>query len=229
MKTIGLIGGITWHSTMDYYRLINELTNQRLGGVHSARIILHSLEFDEIKTLTQQLDWDALADLMKFHAKKIEAAGAECLLIGANTMHHIADIVQEAINIPLIHVAGAVGEVIKERHIKQVALLGTKYTMQMNFYKGRLAQKGIAVLIPGEEDIVFIDDAIYNEMAKGQFLPQTGKRFISIIESLYRKGAEGVVFGCTEIPILVKQEDCSLPIFDSALIHASAAVDFALE
>ena len=229
MKTIGLIGGITWHSTMDYYRLINELTNQRLGGVHSARIILHSLEFDEIKTLTQQLDWDALADLMKFHAKKIEAAGAECLLIGANTMHHIADIVQDAINIPLIHVAGAVGEVIKERHIKQVALLGTKYTMQMNFYKSRLAQKGIAVLIPGEEDIVFIDDAIYNEMAKGQFLPQTGKRFISIIESLYRKGAEGVVFGCTEIPILVKQEDCSLPIFDSALIHASAAVDFALE
>ena len=229
MKTIGLIGGITWHSTLDYYRLINEMTNQRFGGVYSAKIILNSLEFNEIKTLTEKLDWDALSKLMIFHAKKIEAAGADCLLICANTMHHLADIVQKELNIPLLHVADAVSDVIKRRPINQVALLGTKYTMQMDFYRQRMAQKGITVLIPVDKDISFINDVIYNEMAKGQFLPHTKKRFISIIGSLYREAAEGVVFGCTEIPILVKQENCPIPIFDSALIHAKAAVDFALE
>ena len=228
MKTIGLIGGITWYSTLDYYRLLNELVNKRLGGAYSAKVILNSVEFAEIRKLTEELNWPGLAVIMCDAAKKIEAAGADCLMIGANTMHNIADEVQAAINIPVIHIAEVVAVAIKQQQLKKVALLGTKYTMQLDFYKNKLAQKGISTCIPEEDDIAFINNSIYNEFGKGIFSAATKERYLGIINSLIADGAEGMIFGCTEIPILIKQADCRVPVFDTALVHATAAVDFAL-
>ena len=228
MKTIGLIGGITWHSTLDYYRLLNELVNEKLGGVHSAKIILSSVDFAEIKALTLEEDWDAIAGLIGKASKEIETAGAGCLVICANTMHNIAHKVKEMVSIPIIHIADAAGTAIQEKGLKKVALLGTKYTMQMDFYKDRLAEHGIVVIIPAEEDIEFINHTIYEEFGKGIFLPERKQRYLEIIDSLIKQGAEGIVLGCTEIPILIKQEDCAVPIFDTAHIHAEAAVRFAL-
>ena len=229
MKTIGLIGGITWLSTLDYYRQINQLVNDKLGGVTSAKIILHSLEFAEIKMLTEANRWDDLAKLMISTAQKMEKAGADCIMIGANTMHKIADQVQADINIPLVHIAEETAKAIKQKQLKKVALLGTKYTMQLDFYTNKLASYDITTIIPGsDEEIEYINNAIYNQMGKGIFLPETKKHFLQIIEQLINEGAEGIILGCTEIPILIKQSDCSVPIFDTTYIHARAAVDFAL-
>jgi len=207
MKTIGLIGGLTWYSTLDYYRLLNTEVNKRLGGDHSAKLILDSVDFAVIKTLTQKEDWEGIAAIMVEAARVIETAGASCLMIGANTMHNIADRVQAAINIPIIHIADAAAVAIKGKGLNTVALLGTRYTMQMDFYKNKLANKGIETLIPCSEDIQYVNDAIYTEFSKGLFLPATKERYLQIISSLQSQGAQGVVFGCTEIPILVKQED----------------------
>ena len=228
MKTIGIVGGLTWHSTLDYYRLLNEEVNRRLGGYHAAKIILNSVDFAEIKVLTEKEDWDGIATIMCNAARSIEAAGASCIMLGANTMHNIADKVIASINIPLIHIADAVAIVIKNKSLKKVALLGTKYTMQMDFYKSILAKHGIETIIPSEEDIEYINKSIYVEFSKGIFLPETKKQYLHIIDTLVAQGAEGIIFGCTEIPILVKQEDCSVPVFDTGYIHAMAAVDFAL-
>ena len=227
MKTIGLIGGLTWYSTLDYYRLLNELTNKALGGAHAAKIILNSVDFAEIKVLTEKQDWGGIALIMCKAAKDIEAAGAHCVMIGANTMHKIADEIQAAITIPVIHIASAVAASIKKKGIKKIALLGTKYTMQMDFYKNKLATAGITVAVPNEEDIEFINNSIYNEFSKGIFLPERKLQYLQIIHTLIEKGSEGIILGCTEIPILVKQEDCSVPVFDTTFIHAEAAVKFA--
>jgi len=228
MKTIGLIGGITWLSTLDYYRLLNQKINQQLGGVNSAKLIISSVNFDEIKTLTLANDWDGLTVIMSKEAKKLEEAGADCILIGANTMHNIADEVQASINIPLIHVAEETGKEITRLQLKKVALLGTKYTMQLPFYKNKLAVQGIETIIPNETHIEYINSAIYNEMGNGIFLPERKEGFIEIINQLKSEGAEGVILGCTEIPILIKQEDSPIPVFDTTAIHAAAAVNFAL-
>jgi len=229
MKTIGLIGGITWYSTMDYYRLLNEMVNKRLAGLHSAKVILNSVDFSAIKTLTEQEDWDGLAAVMSNCAKSIEKAGGDCIMIGANTMHKIADQVQAAVQIPVIHIADAVAAAILEKQVKKVALLGTRYTMQLDFYKDKLSKQGIAVNIPGEQEIEFINNCIYNEFGKGIFLPERKAQFMNIINRLIGEGSQGIILGCTEIPILVKQEDCAVPVFDTTLIHAQAAVDFALK
>lgn len=228
MKTIGLIGGITWLSTMDYYRLLNQKINEQLGGVSSAKLIISSVNFDEIKTLTFADDWDGLTVIMSKEAKRLEEAGADCIIIGANTMHNIADQVQASIHIPLIHVAVETGKEITKLQLKKVALLGTKYTMQLPFYKNKLAEQGIETIIPNETDIEYINSAIYNEMGKGIFLPERKEEFISIIHQLKSDGAEGIILGCTEIPILIKQEDIPIPVFDTTAIHATAAVNFAL-
>ena len=228
MKTIGLIGGITWYSTMEYYRLLNEIVNKRLGGSHSAKIILHSVDFAVIRELTEAQDWERLTAIMQEAAKKIRDAGADCLLIGANTMHHIADEVQAAVQIPLIHIAEAVAGAVLQKNIQQVALLGTRYTMQLDFYKKILLKNGITVSIPEIPDMEFINDTIYNEFGNGLFLPRTKQQYLSIIDKLTASGAQGVIFGCTEIPILLKQGDCSVPVFDTGRIHAAAAVEFAL-
>lgn len=228
MKTIGLVGGITWYSTLDYYRLLNELVNKRLGGVHSAKIILTSVDFAEIKELTEKEDWNAIARIMCNAAKSVEAAGAGCVLIAANTMHNIAHLLHGCMSIPLIHIADTVATELNKQNIKKTALLGTKYTMQMDFYKDKLAQYGIDTIIPGETSIAFINNSIYEEFGKGIFLPATRERYLSIISDLIKEGAEAIIFGCTEIPILLKDTNCGIPVFDSGHIHAAAAVDFAL-
>ena len=228
MKTIGIIGGLTWYSTVEYYKLLNELVNKRLGGAHAAKIILYSVDFAEIKILTAQEDWKGIAAIMCKAAKSIELAGADCLMIGANTMHNVADEIEAAINIPIIHITEATAAVIKDRGLKKVALLGTKYTMQMDFYKNKLADKSIETVIPGASDIEFINNSIYNEFSKGIFLPETKRKYLRIINDLIQQGAEGFILGCTEIPILIKPEDCAVPVFDTGLIHSTAAVDFAL-
>ena len=229
MKTIGFIGGLTWLSSMDYYRLLNQLTNEKLGGVSSCKMLMYSVEFEEIKTLTVAGDWDGIAAIICKIAKTLEQAGADCILIGANTMHHIADRVQAAINIPLIHIAEVTAIAIANGQIKKVALLGTKYTMLFDFYKNKLAEKNIETIIPNDADIAYINDAIYNEMGKGIFLAERKERIIKIINELRQQGAEAVVLACTELPILIKQQDVAITVFDTTLIHATAAVAFALQ
>ncbi len=228
MKTIGIIGGLTWLSTADYYRLINQQVNEKMGGVEAGKIIIYSVNFAEIKVLTENNDWDGIASILKEVARKLESAGADCILIGANTMHKIADEVQGAINIPLIHIAEETARVIESKGLKKVALLGTKYTMQLDFYTKKLAAKGLETIIPGEADIAYINNAIYTEMGKGIFLPETKDRFIQIIDKLQHAGAEAVILGCTEIPILIKQDDVNLLVLDTTAIHVDAAVKFAV-
>lgn len=228
MKTIGLIGGLTWHSTLDYYRFINELTNERMGGLHSAKIILYSVDFAEIKVLTEQEKWQDIAAIVGKVAISLQQVGADFIVIGANTMHNIAEEIQTKISIPLLHIAVATANEIIKLGLQKVALLGTKYTMQMNFYKDKLAEKNIEVVIPDKKDIEYINNSIYAEFGKGIFLPETRTEYLRIIDDLVKQGAEGIIFGCTEIPILIKQQDCSIPVFNTSLIHAKAAVDFAL-
>lgn len=228
MKTIGLIGGLTWLSTLDYYRLLNEMVNQQLGGVEAGQIIVYSVNFGEIKVLTEAGQWDEIARQISGVAKKLEQAGADCILIGANTMHKIADEVQAAVTIPVIHIAEEVAASIQEKGLSRVALLGTKYTMQLDFYKNKLAAKGISTIIPNEAEIEIINTAIYTEMGKGIFTSDTKAKFLGIIQRLINQGAEGIILGCTEIPILIKQEDCTVPVFDTTRIHSQAAVRFAL-
>jgi aspartate racemase len=228
MKTIGLIGGITWFSSLDYYRYLNQLVNERQGGDNSARIILNSVNYGEIKRLTQANDWKSISAIICDAAKKTEAAGADCLLLGANTMHHIAEDVAAAVSIPLIHIADAAAKAIKEKNIKTIALLGTKYTMLFDFYKNILASHGIKTLVPDENGIEAVNKGIYEELGKGILRPETKAKFLVIIDQLIKQGAGGVILGCTEIPLLIKQEDSPVPVFDTTLLHAMAAVDFAL-
>jgi aspartate racemase len=228
MKTIGLVGGLTWLSTLDYYRHINQLTNEKLGGDASARLLMYSVDFSDIKRMTFANDWDGIAALITNAALTLQQAGADCMMLGANTMHKIADQVQSVLNIPLIHIADATAEAIKEKQLSAVALLGTKYTMQLDFYKNRLWQHGIETIIPDEDDVQLVNDAIYNEMGKGIFNESTRRMYNQIIEKLVKKGAQGVIMGCTEIPLLLKQEEIAVPLFDTAFLHAKAAVAFAL-
>ena len=229
MKTIGLVGGITWLSTIDYYRLINQMINEKLGGVSSAKILMCSVEFAEIKRLTEADDWNGLFAIVSDVAKKLETAGADCILICANTMHKIADKIQATIKIPLIHIAEETAKAVAQKQLNKVALLGTKYTMQLDFYKNKFAEKNIETIIPNTQDIEYINDAIYNEMGKGIFLPERKKEFMRIINELIEQGAKGIVLGCTEIPILIKQDDVTAPVFDTTAIHTKAAVEFALK
>jgi aspartate racemase len=228
MKTIGFIGGLTWLSSMDYYRLLNQQTQQKLGGVSSCKLLMYSVDFAEIKELTVAGNWDGIAAIICNIAQKLEMAGADCILIGSNTMHHIAAKVQASISIPLIHIAEATANEVSLKGLTTIALLGTKYTMQLDFYKNKLAEKHITTIIPNPEDIEYINDAIYNEMSKVIFLPERKEKFIQIIKSLQQQGAQGIVLGCTEIPILIKQADVAIPVFDTTLIHVQAAIAFSL-
>jgi len=228
MKPIGLIGGLTYVSTLEYYRYLNELANQKLGGSESIDIIMYSVNFGEIKKLTEADDWKNISMIICRVAKLIEDNGAACLLIGANTMHKIADEVQAAVEIPVIHIAEAVATEIKKEGLKKVGLLGTRYTMQLGFYSDHLAKHGIETIIPEQEDIEFINYTIYNEFSKNIFTAETKSKYLNIISKLKEKGVEGIVGGCTEIPILLKQSDCDIPLFDTAKIHSAAGVDHVL-
>ena len=228
MKPIGLIGGLTYVSTLEYYRYLNELANEKLGGSESVEIIMHSVNFGEIKKLTEAGDWKSISVIICKAAQTIEAGGAGCLLIGANTMHKIADEVQAAVKIPVIHIAAAVAKEILKKGMKKVALLGTRYTMQLGFYADHLANYGIETIIPEQLDIDFINHTIYNEFSKNIFLPATKDGYLKVISKLRENGAEGIILGCTEIPILLKQSDCDILLFDTAKIHSGAGVDHVL-
>ena len=228
MKPIGLIGGLTYVSTLEYYRYLNELANEKLGGSESAEIIMYSVNFGEIKKLTEAGDWKNISTIICKAAQVIEADGAACILIGANTMHKIADEVQSAVKIPVIHIAEAVAKEILKNGMKKVGLLGTRYTMQLGFYADHLAKYGIETIIPEQADIDFINYTIYNEFSRNIFLPGTKAAYLKIISKLKENGAEGIILGCTEIPILLKQSDCDILLFDTAKIHSGAGVDYVM-
>ncbi len=228
MKTIGLLGGMSWESTEHYYRLINEETRNTLGGLHSAPISMVSVDFQEIEKLQHSGDWDAMAKILARKAAQVEAAGAEFLLICTNTMHRVANEISAAINIPLLHIADATASAIKEAGIRTVGLLGTKFTMEQDFYKGRLQHHGLNVLVPSEADRNTVHKIIYEELCLGKINVESRKEFLRIIDDLQRRGAEAVIEGCTEIGLLVKQEHTPVPLFDTTKIHAQQAVVKAL-
>ena len=228
MKTIGLIGGTTWVSTIEYYRIINETVKEKLGGAHSAHCILYSVDFDEF--IAQRIGkWDEIAKSFIDIGKKLENSGADLLVICANTMHKIADQIQNSVNIPIIHIADVTAERIVERGLKKVGLLGTKYTMEEDFYKQRLKNKyGIETIIPEADDRKIVHDVIMNELTYENIKDSSKQKYIEIINSLVSKGAEGIILGCTEIPLLIKQSDVNIPVFDTTTIHAKAAVEYSL-
>ncbi|MBB6497574.1 aspartate/glutamate racemase family protein [Methanococcus maripaludis] len=230
MKTIGLIGGLSWESTLEYYRTINQSIRDKLGAPHSAKCILYSVDFAEFDKLSHDEEWDIIAEKLTDIAKTLEKAGAEGILICTNTMHTVADSVSENINIPLVHIVDAVAEDIKQKNIKKVGLLGTKFTMEQEFYSGRLKEKhGIDVIIPSDEERDVIHNVIYKELVSGIIKDESRQKYLKIIDNLVENGAEGIILGCTEIPLLIKQEHCSTVIFDTSKIHAEAAVNFALK
>ena len=229
MKTIGLVGGTGWVSTGDYYRIINEEVNRRLGGLNFARCVLYSLDYGEIDKRNRARDMDGNAALVVEAAKKVVGAGADCVLLCANTMHLHAERVRDAVSVPLIHIASATARQITLKSMKKVGLLGTKMTMEMDFYRRRLNDAGIDVLVPEKDDREYIGHAIDDELVRSQFLPHTKNRFLRIIDGLHTSGAEGIVLGCTEIPLLIKPGDSDLTLFNTTLIHSLAAVDFALD
>lgn len=229
MKTIGLIGGTTWISTLDYYRVINQTVNKRLGREHSAKCIIYSVDFEESIAANEE-KWDVIGDNLKNVAKNLEEAGADFLIICANTLHKVAEDVEKNVSIPLLHIVDATAEKIKGAGCKKVGLLGTKYTMGMEFYKNRLKQKhGIETLIPEEEDRMFVHNVILDELSHEVINKDSKKGYVKIINKLVSNGAQGVILGCTEIPMLIKQEDVDVPVFDTTSIHAVAAANYALK
>jgi len=229
MKTIGLLGGMSFESTLDYYKEINKIVNKKLGLLHSAKILLYSFDFEEIENLQKKEDWDRLSKALINKAKILEEAGARGLAICTNTMHIVAPQVQNFINIPLINIVDSVGKKIEEKGFKKVALLGTRYTMTKSFYKDKLEYFNIKTLVPNKNQIDIINSIIYKELCVGNILDSSRKEFQRIIDSLKENGAEAVVLGCTEIPLLIKEQDSSLPIFDSTKIHIDSIVDFILD
>ena len=229
MKTIGLVGGISWESTLEYYRVINQYTKERLGGFHSGKVVLYSVDFAEVEVRQHQGRWDELKGLMIDAAQRVEKAGAELLVICANTMHKMADDVQRNIRIPILHIGDVTAEAVKSRSIKKVGLLGTRFTMEQDFYKQRLIGKhGLEVIIPEEKEREDIHGILYNELCLGEIKATSKGVFQKIIAGLEARGAQGIILGCTEIPLLVSQNDYEIPLFDTTTIHARAAVDCAL-
>lgn len=228
MKTLGLIGGTSWVSTVDYYRYINKLANGARGGLNFAPLLLQSLNFAEVKDLADASDWDGMAELLTGAALNLQKAGADAIVLCANTTHIVADRVEANVGLPLVHITDATAGAIVSKRLKSVALLGTKFTMENAFYRDRLAKFGIETIIPDDAERDFIHWAIYEELGKDIFTAETKRKYLEIIDALASRGAEGVIFGCTEIPMLLKPEDCPYPSFDTTLIHARAAVEFAL-
>lgn len=228
MKTIGLIGGMSWESTVPYYRIINEEVKNRLGGLHSAKIVLYSVEFDEIERCQSSGDWEKSGDILGKAAQGLEAAGADFLLICTNTMHKVAPKNASMVHIPIVHIADATADKLEKHGIQKVGLLGTKYTMTEDFYKQILINRGIDVVIPEAADINVVNDVIFHELCVGKLREESRTSFRRIIDDLKHKGAQGVILGCTEIGMLIQQADSSLPVFDTTVIHAKRAAEMAL-
>ncbi|MGD8190911.1 aspartate/glutamate racemase family protein [Brevibacillus ginsengisoli] len=230
MKTIGLIGGMSWESSLEYYRIMNEKVKEELGGYHSAKCLMYSVNFEEVKQLQFCGNWEAATELMIQAAEQVERGGADCLMICTNTMHMMADEVQANIRIPLIHIADATGEQIQAHQLRKVGLLGTRFTMEQEFYRKRLFDKyGIEVIIPEEADRETVHRIIYDELILGKIEPASKEAYKTIMQKLIDQGAEGIVLGCTEIMLLINQADCRFPIFDTTRIHAEAGVAFSLQ
>lgn len=229
MKTIGLIGGMSWESSIEYYRIINEATRDRLGGLHSAKSVMVSVDFDEIEALQNQAKWAEATQIMIETAQQVARGGAEFVLICTNTMHKMADAVENSIDIPLLHIADATADRIKQQGLTTIGLLGTRFTMEEEFYRGRLEKAhGLHVLIPDQAERDIIHRVIYAELVIGVINPESRISYQEIIAHLVARGAQGIILGCTEIGLLVKDEDCTAPVFDTTHIHATAAVEFAL-
>ncbi|MFQ0977652.1 aspartate/glutamate racemase family protein [Vibrio campbellii] len=230
MKTIGLIGGMSWESTAHYYQIINREVKARLGGLHSGKVCLYSVDFAEIETLQHQGRWDDTAIILAQAAKSVEAGGADFILICTNTMHKVADQIQQAVNVPLVHIADATAEKLVADGIKKVGLLGTRFTMEQDFYKQRLIDKfGVDVVVPRSDDQTIIHNIIYNELCKGEVRDDSRQHYLAIIEKLVEQGAEAVILGCTEIAMLVEPHHTDVKLYDTTEIHAKAAVEKALD
>lgn len=230
MKTIGLIGGMSWESSREYYRIINEYVRDKLGGLHSAKIVMVSFDLAEISALQNEGNWDAVAHLLIDAARRLEQAGADVLVLCTNTMHKVADRMQKDVTIPLLHIADVTAEEIKSKGLRKVGLLGTKFTMEQRFYKGRLTDKhGLEAIVPDEDERHVINRVIYDELCCGQVTLSSKETFREIIVHLVANGAEGIILGCTEIGLLVEQQDVQVPVFDTTEIHAKAAARFALK
>ena len=230
MKTIGLIGGMSWESSAVYYAIINKKTKEILGGYHSAKSILLTVDFDEIQRLQHIEDWEKLDEIMVRSAKQLEAGGADFIILCTNTMHLCSPAIIRNIKIPFLHIAEATGEKIAEKGLKKVALLGTKFTMEKDFYKSFLFDRfGIEVIVPEEHERILINNTIYGELVHGQIKTKSRKSFQKIIENLQNQDAEGVILGCTEIPLLISEKDVNIPVFNTTAIHAGKAVEWALQ
>jgi aspartate racemase len=229
MKTIGLIGGMSWESSLEYYRIVNESVKKKLGGLHSAKCVMYSVDFDEIETLQREGRWEQATQAMIAAARHVQAGGADFVVICTNTMHKMAEDVERAIGIPLLHIADATADAVKAGGLCRVGLLGTKFTMEGEFYRGRLVERhGLEVLIPEAEDRETVHRVIYGELVLGEIKTESQELYKAIIERLTAAGAQGIILGCTEIGLLIKEKDCRVPLFDTTAIHATAAVEFAL-
>jgi aspartate racemase len=229
VKTLGLIGGTTWHSTVDYYRLINQGVQERLGGHSSAAMVMVSVDFAPVQALQDRGDWTGLGRLMVGAARTLETAGAEAIVICANTMHQLVPDIEAAVRLPILHIADAAALAVKAQGLTAVGLLGTRFTMEMDFYRTRLEKThGLKVLIPEAAERAVVHRIIYDELGQGIIKAESRQAYVGIIEGLVRRGAQGVILGCTEIPLLVKEKDSPVPVFDTTALHAAAAVDFAL-
>ena len=230
MKTIGLIGGMSWESSIEYYRIINETTKAKLGGLHSAKSVMYSVDFAEIEVLQHQDQWTEAAKMLIDAAKKLETCGADFIVLCTNTMHKVADDIQANINIPFLHIADATAQLVKNSGIQKIGLLGTRFTMEEEFYKGRLSQEyGLSVNIPNAQEREIVHRVIYEELVVGKILQNSKEQYIDIIQQMVKQGAEGIILGCTEIGLLIHQEDSQVPLFDTTRIHAEAAVEYALK
>ncbi|RXT02299.1 aspartate/glutamate racemase family protein [Ammoniphilus sp. CFH 90114] len=230
MKTIGLIGGMSWESSKLYYEILNQEVKERLGGLHSAKCMMYSFDFEPIKQLQFDGKWDEAAEQLKDAARRLENSGVDFILLCTNTMHKLAEQIESNIGIPFLHIADATGQVIQNNGLKKVGLLATRFTMEEPFYKERLEQRyGLEVIIPGDEDRNMIHEIIYQELCRGEIKESSKKEYRRVIQHLIEQGAEGIILGCTEITLLIKQEDCEVPVFDTTYIHAVQAVEFALE
>lgn len=228
MKTIGLIGGMSWESTVGYYQIINRTVQQKLGGFHSAQCLLYSVDFHEIEKCQEEGDWKKSAEILSLVAQSLERAGADFIVICTNTMHKVAGEIQRTISIPILHIAEVTAEELLKNRIGKVALLGTKYTMEQDFYKEKLAEKNLEVLVPDEEDREFINHTIFYELCLGVVSEESKAGFLKIIDKMVALGAQGIILGCTEIGMLIQQKDTAVPLFDTTEIHAKSAALYAL-
>ena len=228
MRRVGLLGGMSWESTALYYRLVNEEVRDRLGGFHSARLVIASIDFAEIEAMQASGDWAAAGTLLADEARALEAAGTECLVLCTNTMHAVADVIEAAVDIPLLHLADVTADAVRRAGIERVALLGTRFTMEQPFYVDRLRAHGLEVLVPEEVDRTLVHDVIYDELVQGVVRDGSRAAYVDVVRRLVERGARGVVLGCTEIELLIGADDVDVPVFATTRLHALAAVDFAL-